>query len=69
MKTSYTNLAHYLAAIPDRNSWSKPFQSGSGELIYRHKFQDDSMFKIYGAYRKRLPELSYSFKTQFFIKT
>lgn len=50
INTSYVNLAPYLAAFPDRNSWSKPFQSGSGELIYRHTFQDDSMLKIYGAF-------------------
>lgn len=50
INTSYINLAPYLAAFPDRNSWSKPFQSGSGELIYRHTFQDDSMLKIYGAF-------------------
>ena len=50
INTSYVNLAPYLAAFPDRNSWSKPFQSGSGELIYRHTFQDDSILKIYGAF-------------------
>jgi len=50
INTSYVNLAPYLAAFPDRNSWSKPFQSGSGELIYRHTFQDDSMLKMYGAF-------------------
>lgn len=50
INTSYTNLAPYLAAFPDRNSWTKPFQSSSGEIVYRHTFQDDSMLKIYGAF-------------------
>jgi hypothetical protein len=48
--TSYVNLAPYLAAIPDRNSWTKPYQSASGEMVYRHTFDDNSMLKIYGAY-------------------
>ncbi|MFK8059332.1 MAG: TonB-dependent receptor, partial [Polaribacter sp.] len=48
--TSYINLAPYLAIFKDRNTWNKPYQSLSGEMVFRQKFKDDSMLKMYGAY-------------------
>ena len=50
VNTSYINLEPYTALFPDRNKWIKPFQSGSGEMVFRHSFKDDSMLKVYGAF-------------------
>lgn len=50
INTSYINLQPYLELYPDRNTWLKPFQSFSGEAVYRHSFKDDSMLKVYGAF-------------------
>jgi outer membrane receptor for ferrienterochelin and colicin len=50
INTSYINLAPYIAAFPDRNTWNKPTQSLNGEMVYRHQFKDESLLKIYGAY-------------------
>ena len=50
INTNYTNLQPYLELFPDRNTWLSPFQSFSGEAVYRHSFKDDSMLKVYGAF-------------------
>ncbi|MHB0753904.1 TonB-dependent receptor [Polaribacter sp. M15] len=50
INTSYINLGPYTAAFPDRNHWLKPYQTASGEAVYRHSFKDDSMLKVYGAF-------------------
>lgn len=50
INTSYVNLQPYLELFPDRNTWLSPFQSFSGEAVYRHTFKDDSMLKVYGAF-------------------
>ncbi len=50
VNVSYINLAPYQEAFPDRNKWNKPVQSANGEMIFRHKFKDDSMLKLYGAF-------------------
>jgi len=50
INTSYINLAPYLEAIPDRNEWINPFQSASGEMVYRYKVNDTDLLKLYGAY-------------------
>ena len=50
INTSYINLQPYLELFPDRNTWLSPFQSFSGEAVYRHSFKDDSMLKVYGAF-------------------
>lgn len=50
INTSYINLAPYLEAFPDRNTWNKPYQSLNGEMVYRHTFKDDSILKFYSAY-------------------
>ena len=40
VSTSYINLAPYIAAYPDRNDWSKPFEALSGEAVYRYRTRD-----------------------------
>jgi hypothetical protein len=50
INTSYMNLAPYLAIFEDRNTWNKPYQSLSGEMVFRQQFKDDSMLKLYSAY-------------------
>lgn len=50
INTSYINLAPYLEAIPDRNEWINPFQSASGEMVYRYNVNDTDLLKLYGAY-------------------
>ncbi|WP_159951108.1 TonB-dependent receptor [Polaribacter septentrionalilitoris] len=50
INTSYINLQPYTELFPDRNTWLSPFQSASGEAVYRHSFKDDSMLKVYCAF-------------------
>jgi len=50
VNASYINLEPYTAIFPDRNKFIKPFQTASGEAVYRHSFKDDSMLKIYTAF-------------------
>ncbi|WP_397447470.1 TonB-dependent receptor domain-containing protein [Polaribacter sp. R77954] len=50
INTSYINLGPYSSIFPDRNKFIKPFQSASGEAVYRHSFKDDAMLKVYGAF-------------------
>ncbi|MEE9360962.1 MAG: TonB-dependent receptor [Cellulophaga sp.] len=51
INASYINLAPYEALLPSTTnvSWNKPFQSISGEAVFRHK-KERSMFKLYTAY-------------------
>lgn len=50
INTSYINLAPYLEAIPDRNTWNKPIQSATGEMVYRQKMPNYGLLKLYGAF-------------------
>ena len=50
INTSYINLNPYLEAIPDRNTWNKPIQSATGEMVYRYKLPNDQLIKLYGAF-------------------
>lgn len=50
INTSYINLAPYLEAIPDRNTYKKPIQSANGEMVYRYKVNDSDLLKLYGAF-------------------
>lgn len=50
VNTSYTNLAPYQEAFPDRNTWKKPVQAFSGEMVFRHQFKNESLLKLYGAF-------------------
>lgn len=49
VNTAYINLAPYQAVIPQNVEWNKPFQSLSGESVYRHSFTN-GMFKLYAAF-------------------
>lgn len=49
INASYINLAPYLLVLPDRNEWIKPFQSASGEAVYRQKYQK-GLLKLYTAF-------------------
>ena len=47
--TAYINLQPYQWLIPQNVSWNKPYQSLSGETVYRYKFAN-GMFKAYAAF-------------------
>lgn len=49
VNASYINLAPYIALFPDRNDWKKPFETLSGEAVFRKK-TDAGLFKLYGAF-------------------
>jgi outer membrane cobalamin receptor len=46
---TYINLAPYIALLPDRNDWQKPFEAISGEAVFRQQF-NSGLLKIYGAF-------------------
>ncbi len=46
---AYINLAPYNEIIPQNNRFEDPFQSLSGEAVYRHKL-NKGLFKAYSAY-------------------
>ena len=49
LNASYINLAPYTAILPDRNDWQKPFETVSGEAVFRQKI-GGGLLKIYGAF-------------------
>ncbi len=49
INTSYIDLSPYIALFPDRNDWETPFRAGSGEAVFRQKFES-GMLKIYTAF-------------------
>ncbi|MEH6763290.1 MAG: TonB-dependent receptor [Aequorivita antarctica] len=49
LNASYINLAPYIAILPDRNDWQKPFETASGEAVFRQKI-GNGLLKIYGAF-------------------
>ena len=49
VNTSYINLALYQKLVPQNVDWNKPFQSASGEAIYRRNFEN-GIFKLYVAF-------------------
>ncbi len=48
VNTSYINLAPYQALFNDRNTWHKPFETFSGEAVYRYKLAK-GIIKLYTA--------------------
>lgn len=46
---AYMNLQPYQWLVPQNVDWNKPYQSLSGETVYRYKF-DSGMFKVYAAF-------------------
>ena len=49
INSSYINLAPYQAAVPQAVDWNSPFQSLSGEAVYRYNFTN-GIFKLYAAF-------------------
>ncbi|WP_296149715.1 TonB-dependent receptor [uncultured Flavobacterium sp.] len=49
VNTSYINLAPYQVAIPQAVDWNKPYESLSGETVYRYKFNNGTL-KTYLAF-------------------
>ncbi len=49
VNTAYVNLAPYQALVHQNVEWNKPFQSLSGETVFRHQFTN-GMFKLYAAF-------------------
>lgn len=49
VNVSYLNLGPYNQIFEDRNEWIKPFESLSGETVYRHQFKN-GLLKLYTAF-------------------
>ena len=49
INASYINLAPYIALLPGRNDWQKPFEALSGEAVFRQKI-GKGLLKVYGAF-------------------
>ncbi|WP_445454427.1 TonB-dependent receptor [Flavobacterium sp. 25HG05S-40] len=49
VNTAYIDLAPYQVTVPQDVDWNKPFQSLSGETVYRYNFAN-GIFKAYAAF-------------------
>ena len=49
INTFYINLAPYIVAFPDRNDWQEPYETISGETVFRQKFEN-GLLKVYAAF-------------------
>lgn len=49
LNTAYINLAPYQVAVPQAVDWNRPYESLSGEAVYRHRFED-GILKVYAAF-------------------
>ncbi|RTY68213.1 TonB-dependent receptor [Flavobacterium sp. LB2P53] len=49
VNANYINLAPYQALIPQNVDWNSPFQSVSGETVYRYNF-NNGILKVYAAF-------------------
>ncbi len=49
LNTSYIDLAPYQKAIPQNVDWNRPYQSLSGEAVYRYNF-NNGIYKLYAAF-------------------
>ena len=49
VNANYLNLAPYQAVIPQNVDWNSPFQSLSGETVYRYNF-NNGILKLYAAF-------------------
>lgn len=47
---AYMNLEPYQLLVPQNVDWNKPYQSLSGETVYRYKFNNEGMLKVYAAF-------------------
>lgn len=53
---AYMNLAPYNAIFKDRNTYLKPFQTGSGEAVFRQQFKN-GLLKLYSGFDTTKVEL------------
>ncbi|CAM3360007.1 TonB-dependent receptor plug domain-containing protein [Flavobacterium longum] len=49
VNTAYIDLAPYQVAIPQDVEWNRPYQSLSGETVYRYQFEK-GLLKVYAAF-------------------
>lgn len=49
VNAAYINLSPYLQVFDDRSDWKKPFETFSGEAVFRHK-TDNGLLKLYSAF-------------------
>jgi outer membrane cobalamin receptor len=56
INTSYINLAPYNGIFKDRNDWIKPYETASGEAVYRRRFEN-GLLKLYTAFDATQVEL------------
>jgi hypothetical protein len=49
LNANYTNLAPYQVLIPQNVDWNSPFQSLSGETVYRYNFSN-GILKVYASF-------------------
>ncbi|MDI6045957.1 TonB-dependent receptor [Flavobacterium yafengii] len=49
VNANYINLSPYQAVIPQNVDWNSPFQSLSGETVYRYNF-NNGILKVYAAF-------------------
>lgn len=49
LNTAYIDLAPYQLAVPQAVDWNRPFQSLSGEAVYRYQFEN-GLLKVYTAF-------------------
>jgi hypothetical protein len=49
INTAYINLAPYQAAVKQKVDWNRPYQSLSGETVYRYNF-NNGILKLYAAF-------------------
>jgi hypothetical protein len=57
VNTAYINLAPYQAVIPQNVEWNNPYQSLSGETVYRYHF-NNGIFKLYAAFNSERFDLN-----------
>ncbi|OYU81886.1 MAG: TonB-dependent receptor [Flavobacterium sp. BFFFF1] len=50
INTAFIDLTPYQAAVPQAVDWNKPYQSLSGEAVYRYHFENNGLLKVYGAF-------------------
>jgi outer membrane cobalamin receptor len=50
INVSYMNLEPYQKLFPGTNIWHKPIKTLGGEAVYRYKFKNDGLLKVYGAF-------------------
>src|SRR5690606_14841018 len=49
VNAAYIDLAPYQVAIPQDVDWNRPYQSLSGESVYRYNFEN-GLLKVYAAF-------------------